>query len=115
MIATATALLQRALNVGVLPTTKTQWLAFTIGFAIGIILDFVGWWSLWPTSFDRCVTVPARRLLTNTSAGNEDQGDDDDPDPGGFAMWVWCPTCDTYRADTEECCRCDAYDEKAAA
>jgi hypothetical protein len=115
MIAVATSLLQRALKVGALPTTKTEWLGFTIGLVIGLVLDFVGWWAFWPASFDRYVTAPARRLLSTGNTSGDGQGDDD-PDGGGFAMWVWCPTCDTYVVDTEQCCRCcDAYDAKAAA
>jgi hypothetical protein len=109
MIAVTTALFQRALKVGVYPTTKTEWVAFTAGLLLGIALDFVGWWVLSPASFHRYLTVPARRLVTARSHSGEGQGDnDDDPDGGGCAMWAWCPVCDSYRLDGHELCPCGA-------
>jgi hypothetical protein len=103
MIAVATSLLQRALETGVLPTTKTEWVAFTISFVIGVALDFVGWWAFWPASFDRYVTRPVRRLLAAHTTDDDGQGDDD-PDGGGFAMWAWCPVCASYRLNEDEPC-----------
>jgi hypothetical protein len=112
MIAVATSLLQRALSVGVLPTTKTEWVAFTVGFVIGIVLDFAGWWAIWPTSFDRWVVGPLRQLIG--ASPSVDNGGTD-PDGGGIAMWVWCSKCDTYLLDPNECCTCcDAYLEETA-
>jgi hypothetical protein len=92
-----------------LPADPIGWAGFTLGVVLGLVVDVAAWWALAPASFHRHITA---RLHAGRRLELEDQGDDDtDPDDDGPAMWAWCPVCDTYRLDPNECCICcEAYD-----